>query len=362
MNAWTGPWRVTEKVKGSSYALEHVHSKKIGKRHASDLSPFPLELLPFMPVDGPDNRFGQIHRPIQKTAYQHAGIKGFPTCKPINFYTPSLLATGAVDPKHIHFPTLDELNASLEGWDASELDFVSSDPSLCIPVEVFTLAPAPSPPVEAPLPPSVPAIAQLAASILKSKDKLFFIAHSIPGSTVAEWTLARVALSDSVSQHPSCLQDGRFLVDFYLCHPADKLYNCSNQRYWLEYHPTGTAANPLRDRTTHLIRPSAESPRYATAEGLVPFRQWVRLTNSSTFICGPFDFTTLDGRQTRDRVSITQWTVLHKFTHLFANSVPSLDQTECSVHFSLFHETYDDAIIASRLCAFDGAPTSPHSV
>ena len=52
MNAWTGPWRVTAKVKGSSYALEHVHSKKIGKRHASDLSPFPLELLPFMPVDG----------------------------------------------------------------------------------------------------------------------------------------------------------------------------------------------------------------------------------------------------------------------------------------------------------------------
>ena len=58
MEAWTGPWKVTAKLNGSSYALEHRDTKKIGKRHAALLSPFPSELLPFLPVDGADNRYG----------------------------------------------------------------------------------------------------------------------------------------------------------------------------------------------------------------------------------------------------------------------------------------------------------------
>jgi len=55
--AYTGPWRVTAFLKGASYALEHcLHpAARKEKRHASDLSPYPSQLIPFEPVDGADN-------------------------------------------------------------------------------------------------------------------------------------------------------------------------------------------------------------------------------------------------------------------------------------------------------------------
>ena len=55
-----------------------------------------------------------------------------------------------------------------------------------------------------------------------------------------------------------------------------------------------------RQHTAHLIRPSPESSQYAIAEGLAPFRQWIRLTNVSTYIDGPFDFAVVNNRTTRD--------------------------------------------------------------
>ena len=79
--------------------------------------------------------------------------------------------------------------------------------------------------------PSLPLIAPLVASLLSSIDRLFFISHRVPGSGVTEWSLVRVAMRDSLREHPNCTQDGRFLVDFYTCHPKDKLFNAVNQRY-----------------------------------------------------------------------------------------------------------------------------------
>jgi hypothetical protein len=53
---FTGPWRITASLKGASYDLEHclIPNWKM-KKHALDLSPYPLELVPFKPVNGPDN-------------------------------------------------------------------------------------------------------------------------------------------------------------------------------------------------------------------------------------------------------------------------------------------------------------------
>ncbi len=52
---FTGPWHITAILKGASYKLEHCstpHQKE--KKHASDLFPYPLELIPFQPLDGSD--------------------------------------------------------------------------------------------------------------------------------------------------------------------------------------------------------------------------------------------------------------------------------------------------------------------
>ncbi len=55
--AFTGPWCSTAILKGASFELQHCstpHWKD--KKHASDLSLYPLELIPFKPVKGFDNQ------------------------------------------------------------------------------------------------------------------------------------------------------------------------------------------------------------------------------------------------------------------------------------------------------------------
>jgi hypothetical protein len=66
-------------------------------------------------------------------------------------------------------------------------------------------------------------------SIIDSQDKLFFIAHAIGTNNVREWRLVRVAFEDSMRLYSSCLQDGKFLVEFYIAHNADVRYNAINQ-------------------------------------------------------------------------------------------------------------------------------------
>ena len=81
--AFTGPWRVTAVLPGASYELEHCDKTlKKEKKHASDLSPYPTELIPFQPVDGADTRYGQIYKPISAHPFKEAGIKGFAPIQP----------------------------------------------------------------------------------------------------------------------------------------------------------------------------------------------------------------------------------------------------------------------------------------
>jgi hypothetical protein len=49
--AFTGPWRISAILPGASYKLEHCDKpSKKEKKHASDLSPYPPELIPFLTV------------------------------------------------------------------------------------------------------------------------------------------------------------------------------------------------------------------------------------------------------------------------------------------------------------------------
>ena len=80
--AFTGPWRVTAVLKGFSYELEHCNNKRIEKKHASDLSPYPAKLILFQPVDGADTRYGQLYKPISAHPFKEAGIKGFAPIQP----------------------------------------------------------------------------------------------------------------------------------------------------------------------------------------------------------------------------------------------------------------------------------------
>ena len=166
----------------------------------------------------------------------------------------------------------------------------------------------------------------------------------------------------SVKAHPTALQDGRFLAHFYTCHPADKRYNATNQRYWLEYHPKLEVTNPFRNKNTHLIRPSANSESYAVAEGLEPFQLWLRLTNQDTYITGPFDFAEINGKRTRDRVPLSQWRILHKHSAELGNEIPALNLPDYSIHCGQFHTSYTESSVEARLEAYLSSPSSLSTV
>ncbi len=148
--------------------------------------------------------------------------------------------------------------------------------------------------------PLAPSITLLAPQIIASTDKLFFITHNIGASHCYEWRLVRVAFTDSISLYPASLQDGRFLVEFYVLHPADIRYNATNQRYWLQYSVHNGISNGQLD--AHLLTPSDSSEERAAKHNLHPIRAWVNLTHGDTYIHGPFDFATIRGRKSRDHV------------------------------------------------------------
>jgi hypothetical protein len=252
---FTGPWLVTAKLDGASYEIEHVATKRRDKKHASNLSPYPVELIAFEPLDGADNQYGQIHRKISDHPYKEAGIKGFTPPNPFrvsaNFVTTS-------DALAFRWHTLAELNDELcpYPWSYNEEfnQYISEDDDSLRTVPGFYTGPPPSAPLYNT--PTIPPAAMLAQQIVKSSDKLFFISNSIGAGNVREWRLVRVALEATMASYSSCLVDGRYLVDFYISHPSDYRYNAINQRFWLQYHSRGDILANSTSANTHLLRPT----------------------------------------------------------------------------------------------------------
>jgi len=56
---------------------------------------------------------------------------------------------------------------------------------------------------------------------------------------------------------------------------------------------------------THLLRPTDTSETYTTHHKLLPFRKYLILTHSDTFIHGPFDFALINNLRSRDRICQT---------------------------------------------------------
>jgi hypothetical protein len=65
---FTGPWRIIKSLKGTSYAIKHcLKPSRKEKKHALDLTPYPFELIPFKPINGTDNLYGNSISPSEQT-------------------------------------------------------------------------------------------------------------------------------------------------------------------------------------------------------------------------------------------------------------------------------------------------------
>ncbi len=74
------------------------------------------------------------------------------------------------------------------------------------------------------------------------------------------------------------------------------------------------------------------SKERAIRHHLLPIHCWVNLTHVNTFIHGPFDFTTVNGRKTRDCVGQEAWDALTAKTLMFCNPIPRFDLPSYSIH------------------------------
>jgi hypothetical protein len=280
--AFTGPWRITASLHGGSYSLEHCNNAaRKEKKHAADLAPYPPELIPFEPVDGADTHYGQLYKPIGAHPFKEAGIKGFTPPSP--FRVPANFINIG-DVAEFPWPTLSKLIVDLEPFpwrDDEERRMVLSDDDPISPAVMYNGPPPSLPLASTPAKPSPPSITTLAPLIIPSTDRLFFIAHKIGTADCYKWRLIRIAFQDSVSLYPPCLQDGCFLVEFYMAHPADACYNTVNQRYWLQYRDHNSPTFGTMD--AHLITPSNTSADCALRHHLVTVRSWVNLTHGDTY-------------------------------------------------------------------------------
>ncbi len=199
-----------------------------------------------------------------------------------------------------------------------------------IPLPLLLTGPPPAAPSHAI--PAIPSILLLVAAIMRSTDRLFFVSCKFGNNDAREWRLARVAFMDSMSLYPSCTLDGRFLFEFYTCHPADWRYNVVNQRYWLQLHSRSDLASPCSSMDTRIVHPSDTFDSCAAHHKLMPFRKWLNMCHLDTYIYGPFNLASVCGRKAQDPIAQSDWDVLHRHSLMFNNSVPHFDVPTYSVH------------------------------
>lgn len=171
----------------------------------------------------------------------------------------------------------------------------------------------------------------LIEKIIKSEDKLFFIRYHIPTLNRYEWRLVQVNFEQSMTVNASCLRTARMLMKFFIAHPKDSEFNHPNQRFWKEYHKC-TDSSKISSNY-HLVRPSDDEEIYCKQQKLSAFEDWINLFDNDVFLLGPIEFGTINGRKTRDRISLHHWEALASMKEKYNNDAPKLINAQHAGYF-----------------------------
>jgi hypothetical protein len=75
----------------------------------------------------------------------------------------------------------------------------------------------------------------------------------------------------------------------------------------------------------------------------------VNLAHGNTYIHGPFDFATIRGRKTCDRIDQESWDALAAKSMMFSNQIPWFDLPMYSIHVDCgIHSIFPRMIAATR--------------
>jgi hypothetical protein len=90
------------------------------------------------------------------------------------------------------------------------------------------------------------------------------------------------------------------------------------------------------------------------------FRKWLNICHLDMYIHGPFDFASVRGCKTRDRVAQSDWDVLHRNSSMFNTPVPCFDVPTYLVHCNCgAHVTFHDNATCTILMAEHSQTSKP---
>ncbi len=109
----------------------------------------------------------------------------------------------------------------------------------------------------------------------------------------------------------------------------------------------------------HILTPSDSSEEWAEKHKLRPICAWVNLTHGDTYIHGPFDFATIRGQKSCDRIAQNCWDVLASKNSMFTNKVPRFDVPTYSIYMDRGVHTVFPSMtaVAADLSNLDTPPT-----
>ncbi len=331
-----GPWQIVALLPGASYALKFGSDLKWHeKKHASNLLPYPPELIPFQPGDGPDKQYSKLYKPIGKSPFKEAGINGAECCG--NFLD-------------FHFPTLSELNNKFKPFpwlnDDKQCQFLLDDVIKEEPI--LYNGPPPSPAViQAP---PVPPTSLLIRSIIKSSDRLFFVSHSLGNLSIQERRLICVAFSNSPI--PILLTGWTIpcrvlYIAFLWC-----LLQCNKPALLVTVplHWWDCYANIIYDDASYLpirlVISSCSKAKVGPISLLVESHTFRYVPPWSVWIC------IRQWIETHNRISKLDWDVLSCQASQFQNPLPKFDLPSISTHADQeIHVTICNPFHVSALCA-----------
>ena len=371
----TGPWKIIEKMKGGSYKLQLCENeKRTDKKHASELSMFPEKLIPYPQLSGTDHAYSKINKKITDNPFSEAGIKGYTgydLAQPWqikNSHASFAKCAPSAYLKVDDFPSVHDLNDELrrDTLYGNNKGLVSSSTTQCsnhndASKNKITVPGQPAE-SEEPLPisclisnalPSLPETAsELMAAIINSNDKLFFIRYKIPTLARTEWRLVQIDLTASINKNPSALSNGRVLATFFISHPLDSNFNATNRRFWKQYHYDNS--RHIISHQYNLVKPSKNEDSYCTNAGLQAYQEWINIHDSEVYLHGPFNFAHIQGRQTKDRISESDWRKMYSIQCNTDNNLPPLQNTLCGYICHLdtpYHSEYESKSISATINA-----------
>ena len=344
-----GPYEIIQVLPGGSYKLKLQRTGNIIKKHGSDLILSPKFIKPFEPLKGPDQAFGDIDKKKVDNPFEVIRIEKY---NPVQPWKQTARAASSQlifkdDEKIEKFPTVAQLDDTMiDSCSWPEPGINPFSPSIevveCIKDNIndendHLINTKPQPKEKVMCFPVIK-INTIIANILQATDKLFFVRYQLPNEKRGEWKLVQVVFKLSVKKRPSCLNDGKFLVDFYICHPHDIKLQSEQQRFWKEYH------RQVNHRTLgddyHLIQPSQLSAEQARVKGLMPYREWFDFSNVNNVIHGPFEFASRNNTKSLDRVSNDDWAILATQRDKYDNEPPTVSTSQTIVthwNMPIFH-------------------------